>query len=338
MDKKLDAAVRERMRCLCRQISVAHGLDEEIRAELYTHMEDKLLGYLSGKEKITEDDAFILVQKHFGDPGIIKELFQGAHAIEAHVGFLRRLGVVAAASLLSGIIGMFLFVLMIKISPAVLSPSRFSILPVAIQAFIAVILPEAILSWIPAIFMLGVLYHWKKRLINGYRPMFFSTRAGNFAILMLCLYLTANFLGHVRLADPMQMLYLYHSSSGHHLYETHLSDVLLFGPMVLSAMLQCIIWLWWLDTRPRLFRTTVMGLSAWMGYYMVCNVMYHASYHIIGLSPASAVMRFFRIQFGDVAYFWAVSSVLGVAAVSLLLYLGFMRRIEERRTVFAVRA
>lgn len=72
----------EKIRALCGRISVANNLDEEIQKELYSHLEEKLLAYLSGRERVTEEDAFILVKEHFGDPENLKGLLKDAHAVK----------------------------------------------------------------------------------------------------------------------------------------------------------------------------------------------------------------------------------------------------------------
>lgn len=80
MDKSLSPETVERIRELCRKISVAHNLDEEIQRELFSHMESKLLAYLSGAEKLTEADALILVCEHFGNAENLKGLLRTVHA------------------------------------------------------------------------------------------------------------------------------------------------------------------------------------------------------------------------------------------------------------------
>ena len=95
MTDRLKPDTREAMQALCRKISVAHNLDAEIQEELYGHMEDKLLAYLDGEEAVSEQDAFILVREHFGDPSTLKGLLQDVHAYEAHVSLARRLAAAA---------------------------------------------------------------------------------------------------------------------------------------------------------------------------------------------------------------------------------------------------
>ena len=60
----------------CNKITTIYDIDNEIKEELYGHIEDKLPGYLSGEVELTEDDAFVLVSEHFGKPEIIKKLLR----------------------------------------------------------------------------------------------------------------------------------------------------------------------------------------------------------------------------------------------------------------------
>jgi hypothetical protein len=61
-----DATV-QKIRSLCHELAARHGLDEPTRDELCGHLEDKLIGYLSGSVRISEDDALELVRAHFGN-------------------------------------------------------------------------------------------------------------------------------------------------------------------------------------------------------------------------------------------------------------------------------
>jgi len=85
MSDSLNQKTAEKIRTLCSRISVANNLDQEIQEELYSHLEEKLLAYLCGKEKITEDDAFILVREHFGDPANLKGLLKEVHTARGRV-------------------------------------------------------------------------------------------------------------------------------------------------------------------------------------------------------------------------------------------------------------
>lgn len=91
MDNAPDPKVCEALRDICRRISVAHDLDVEIQEELYGHMEDKAIAYLSGQEPLTGRDALLLVREHFGDPAVVKSLLQDVHVEEARVSAARRI-------------------------------------------------------------------------------------------------------------------------------------------------------------------------------------------------------------------------------------------------------
>jgi hypothetical protein len=91
MPKGGETAVRERMRALCQKITVAYDLDPEIQEELFGHMEDRLLGYMSGEDKLTEEDAYILVREHFGDPAALKGLLHEVHDASVRTTLARRL-------------------------------------------------------------------------------------------------------------------------------------------------------------------------------------------------------------------------------------------------------
>jgi hypothetical protein len=90
MSDPLTPDTAEKLRTLSERITVACELDAEIREELYSHLEDKLLAYLSGEEKLTESDAFILVREHFGNADNLKRLLKKVHAPERCIAYAGR--------------------------------------------------------------------------------------------------------------------------------------------------------------------------------------------------------------------------------------------------------
>ena len=99
MSVNISPETQDKISALCKKISVAHNPDEEIQKELCCHIEDRLTGYLSGNEQLSEDDAFFLVEKHFGDPAIVKALYQNVEVMATHASFARRVGAVLALSI-----------------------------------------------------------------------------------------------------------------------------------------------------------------------------------------------------------------------------------------------
>lgn len=67
MDKPLSQETQSQIRALCESIAQRDQLGHDVQEELCAHIEDKMLGYLAGKEAVTEDDALLLATEHFGD-------------------------------------------------------------------------------------------------------------------------------------------------------------------------------------------------------------------------------------------------------------------------------
>lgn len=91
MAEQMSDAAAQRVKALCCKVAVANGLDEQIQRELCGHMEDELLAYLSGRQRLSEDDAMILVEKHFGDPAVVRGLLREVHSVDSSVSVVRRL-------------------------------------------------------------------------------------------------------------------------------------------------------------------------------------------------------------------------------------------------------
>lgn len=74
MDRPLSQTMQSKIRALCEEIAQRDELDDDIQDELCGHIEDKMLGYLVGKEAVTEDDALLLAAEHFGDTRNVRNL------------------------------------------------------------------------------------------------------------------------------------------------------------------------------------------------------------------------------------------------------------------------
>ena len=163
MVESLNAETQEQMQVLCRKISVAHDLDPEIQEELYGHMEDKLLAYLNGEELVTEDDAFILVREHFGDPAVLKGLLQDVHAYEVHVSLARRLAAAAIVTTATMVSSLFLMRLVFLLWEDTRGMDSF-------QACFAVAgAANVVVPWL-------LLWLWQRRLDAGHKPWFLRWR------------------------------------------------------------------------------------------------------------------------------------------------------------------
>jgi len=76
MGSELNMETMARIRAFCKTITAAERLDESICQELSSHMEDKVRAYLDGTEAISEADAVLLVERHFGSQELVRELLQ----------------------------------------------------------------------------------------------------------------------------------------------------------------------------------------------------------------------------------------------------------------------
>jgi len=176
MSVNISQETQDKIGALCKKISVAHNLDEEIQEELRCHIEDRLTGYLSGNEQLSEDDAFILVEKHFGDPATVKALYQNVEAMAAHASFARRVG----AALVSSIVIIYTasYVLQIILSLLFTWSLKGNTLPESS------LLLSGIPKIIPDIFSLmlftAILVHWLKNMECGGKLWFLRIKSLKF--------------------------------------------------------------------------------------------------------------------------------------------------------------
>ncbi len=239
MVDELAPDTNEKMRALCKKISVAHDLDAEIQEELYSHIEDKLLAYLNGEEILAEEDAFILVREHFGDPSTLKGLLQDAHAFEAQVSLARRLA--AAMIVTGGVIVTYSYLTMavFQVWPALPEIGGY-------HAFIAVYAPVYVL--LPCLLM----RHWQRRLDEDRTPWFLTWRpaylVGAIAVLLVpqSLVSMTGLVGYQPAIEPSGLLWR-----------------LVLAVFVSSPVLQCIVWLWWCDRPPRRVRAVGTAAGVW---------------------------------------------------------------------------
>ena len=247
MAESLSAKMQEQMRALCRKISVAHDLDPEIQEELYGHMEDKLHAYLTGEEPLTEEDAFVLVREHFGDPAVLKGLLQDVHAHAVNVTLARRIAAAVVAS--TGF--MILWTLLLT---SVMS---------ALFMFVAENGSFGVPQWMmpigsvsalvgAAVLLLMVLRRWQRQLDTGHRPWFLRWPAGSIVALIAVVFLLQKIVPFPDVDALMTM------EAGPFL------AVLFLVLGALSYVLQCLAWLWWCDRPPRQSRALVYGFFAWL--------------------------------------------------------------------------
>ena len=103
MGKQLSPETETALRKLAREIGQARGLGEDAQEELYGHLEDKTLGYLSGEDGITEADAVLLTREHFRESTTSLDINAPATVPLRSAAFARRIAAIAVADLLMGV-------------------------------------------------------------------------------------------------------------------------------------------------------------------------------------------------------------------------------------------
>ena len=90
-EKSLSEAMKRTIREFCSHITEGYNVDDDTCEELYGHIEDRMLDYLSGEEPLTEEDAFVLVREHFGEPIRVRELLGDVHGVKKRTLLVRKM-------------------------------------------------------------------------------------------------------------------------------------------------------------------------------------------------------------------------------------------------------
>jgi len=169
---------------ICDSISLSQNFDDEIRMELMSHMEDKLTGYLDGSEEVTEEDALLLVREHFGDPAVIRSLFQEVEGVGANVSFWRKLAAIATLTVVTLEWGKFLLEVMFSGITYWLHKGDIVISPVVFGV---------IYKDVPSLVVLMAFFYylttWKRKLSSGQQTWFERIKAPYLVIITISSYI-----------------------------------------------------------------------------------------------------------------------------------------------------
>lgn len=286
MPENLSPETAEKIRALCRKISVAHNIDEEIQQELYSHMEDKFLGYLRGEEKLTEEDAFILVREHFGKPEHIRAMLEEVHVTEISISFIRKIGVVWAATLVTGI---FMAIYNLTLTLLLHIPSHGESLTRPAEPSSVLFLSLYVFG---ALLLGSILVFWRKRMKQGKALWFQKARPLSFITLLLALFLIDTAISFVNVNDwlrlhqqslsaiqvqsiktggkPMDIAYKELKAVPAPEILMDLRKFLLpyqefwAWSALVFLIFSCGIWLWWCDVSSRRFLFLLFTVAAWV--------------------------------------------------------------------------
>jgi hypothetical protein len=309
-NQPLDPVIEEKARALCAQITVAHDLDSEIQEELYGHVEDKILGYLSGEVPVTGDDALILVREHFGDAATIKSLLQDVHAVEATMSQWRRYAAAAAVTLccifiarvaqIAATVGLHYYNFT-RIPAAESANADSSMLTLAESGAMQPLLFVPLFLALSGVMFLGlwvVLIRWQRRFRNGERPWYYRWTPWKMAALLFAFVLL-----HVTIPSmPLGM------SSSRQLWH----EALTMGAGVVLIVSQCVAWIWWCDAPPRSKRNSLNAACAWALAVALLSAVPVLSAQINTVAESApygvAENRLVHGQFFDTVGYWSLWS------------------------------
>jgi len=276
MPEHLSPELETRLKSLSEQISVDRSLDEAIQKELLGHMEDKALALLNNEEPLTEDDVFLLVREHFGDPSIIKGMMHSTYPINASAHFIRRLAAIVCASIPLLLVTHHLtsFILeQIGRNPQMLA--RFSDPSAALSFTLWLSFLPPLLS-LPQVYLLWlVLRYWQHRIKSGRSVWFFEWPLA--AVITVCVMVfTAGWVfsaGHAGVPGG-SLQYLFRGGS------FYISSLIIF-----ETFAAALLWIWWCDTPPRLSRSIVAAVCAWGTFESL--LVSRIFTNLLGLDPHS---------------------------------------------------
>lgn len=264
MAKQPSPETIKRLRALCERITVAEDIDPDIQEELLGHVEDKFRAYLDGSERLTEEDALILVREHFGDPAQVKALLQYTHEREATLSLGRRLAAVTSATLACYIV----------LKTAILLGTTLLMWSATKNEHVASAFPylspslQVLLSIGTAVALCCVVYRWRTRIDWGTRPWFmtWSPRRvmGTVAALALALFLVPSMAATGTMGLDMGL----QTSSWANLAFI----VVVLGMATMALLAQSVAWLWWCDRPPRTARSLSYTTLTW-ALVTACSVV-----------------------------------------------------------------
>jgi hypothetical protein len=258
MDKQLSSETVTALRALTREIGDARGLDGDAREELYGHLEDKTLGYMSGEEGLSEADAVLLTRAHFGESVPMDEAVPQANGNPRRVTLLHRVLMVAGVTF---VLGSLLQRTAMSLTWTILEfdPPQF-----LVYAIVLVVISGAT-TWLLAILAGLTLRRWERYVRAGTVLRFDPSNSKHLgAAIGVVVFLVFSFmisaLPPPRLSGSSAAVSQAFSGSVAWLY-------------VGSAVAWPLLWIWWFDRRSGRMKNFAFGALAWAGFQFVFRMV-----------------------------------------------------------------
>jgi hypothetical protein len=277
MQKSVSPETESQLHELSKIIAEKHHLDAKSEKELYIDIEKKFNEYFMGEKNLTEEEAFILVREHFGNPEVIKTMLNDVYSSEAHLSLMRKIGAVLALTLFTGL-ARYCLNLIFRLVNLVIFGSAGMLLN----------WKEGFAFLCEGVLFLGILLHWRKQISNGEKPWFQTVRPPTFAGILIALLCIDTLVPFVVTLDPQHLLNMNPSilseikrfatvmetqyTNPYWLIEWLLKPS---GPLTFSTfffifialaytIFQCAAWLWWCDTPPRNRNALLTTSGVWV--------------------------------------------------------------------------
>ncbi|MBI2434011.1 MAG: hypothetical protein HYV26_14200 [Candidatus Hydrogenedentes bacterium] len=247
MAEQLDDTTQARINELVNELIGTRRSNEAMRKEIRGHVEDKVLAYIHGEERLTQADALLLAREHFGSSESIAALLSTVDAEAATVFPVRHL--------LSFVITVFLTggVVAVLTLPLVILPAWGNMTTALIGAGVL---------WL----VYRLLARWRRLTISG-EMLWFQRWPLPLLVCLFTLLLMGHFLTETATvsvsAHIAQSLQIIQPSSVMYWTLFFLTLIVALGTLVASAVLA----LWWCNVHSgdRRLRRRVLGF-----YFLAC--------------------------------------------------------------------
>ncbi len=296
MDKSsISEAMADKISRFCDTITKSYDLDTDIREELCGHIEDRLLEYQDEHTTLSEEDAFVLVREHFGDPAEVRKLLGAVHGDQAKGSFLRRLAAVFAATIVLETV-MLLSMGGIDLMATSIDHIFFGFVrDIFGQRFmpffsLSFIVNTAGLLFAPLIFFF-MIRHWQKRIDKGQDVWFRSLSLKKIIAIIILLFIVQSLSPTiVQLRDNTVFDALRNAPAkinksavpAHSYFDVFIKvmnvpgialflnlnrPIFWFPPAYYGLIL--FIWLWWCDTPRKRLKTLFITGGVWLAYMRI---------------------------------------------------------------------
>lgn len=289
MRYKLSPQITGEINSFLRQISVAHGFDEEIREELHCHIEDKLIGYVKGNIKITEEEAWILVKEHFGNPAVLKNLYLEVEAKAMYMSFFRRIGAAFVVCMWL----MFIAPPLLNALFTIISNTFLLNNPLNYFTTIIYCAGLSVPVVLPVILMFYIFFYWRKKMNNNEATWFETIKGKNFIKLIIVSFIVTITVKMLFENENFRLIPWHKVTFADSVIENFFNFygvkyiyIYLYG--IIPPLVSCLAWLWWCDNPPKRFLMVFYGFITWMAaqiliiktfvfMHTVCNPIFYTS-------------------------------------------------------------